>query len=172
MIKILGSFLVILSAGFAGMAIARGYSRRPDELRGILTGLQMLETEIIYGATPLPEAFNKVAERCCSSAALLFQRAGDELVSKGGCTAQEAWGKALVEFYPNSVLNRGDIAVLRTFGSSLGVSDAKDQSKHLRLIAEQLKSQILQAESMANKNVKLWNYLGFFGGVVIVLVLF
>jgi len=172
MLKILGSALVIFSAGCAGMTIAREYSQRPKELRDILSGLQMLETEITYGATPLPEALSKVAARCRNSAALLFEYAGKELASMSGCTAQEAWEKALTNFQSTSVLNNSDLAVLRGLGGSLGISDSKDQGKHLRLVAEQLKSQITRADWEAAKNVKLWNYLGFFGGVIVVLVLF
>jgi stage III sporulation protein AB len=61
---------------------------------------------------------------------------------------------------------------LRSLGSSLGISDRADQIKHLTLAMEQIKLENIKAEDEAARNVKLWNYLGFLGGLVIVMILY
>jgi len=66
MLKIAGCLLIISAGSFAGISLARNYARRPGELRNMITALQMLETEISYTATPLPEALTRMAA-CCSA---------------------------------------------------------------------------------------------------------
>lgn len=172
MLKLLGSIVVILTGGLAGMTIARSYSLRPVELRCLQSALQMLETEITYAATPLAEALGLVAARADKRVAPLFEQTRAELLSMSGCTAGEAWENALRKFYPTSALLTCDFSILRSLGSALGISDSRDQSKHLRLAMEQIGMEISRAENNAFRHVKLWNYLGFLGGLVIVLLFY
>ncbi|MDK2887557.1 MAG: stage sporulation protein [Thermoanaerobacter sp.] len=172
MLKILGSVLILLAGGGMGVTMAGYYARRPQELRSLQAALKMLETEITYTATPLPEALGRVAERAGPRVALLFNRAREELMSPAGCTAREAWEEALKAFYPTSALAPSDLAVLRQLGPALGISSMEDQSKHLRLAMEQLGREMAQAEEKASRYVKLWNYLGFLGGLALILMLY
>jgi ATPase subunit of ABC transporter with duplicated ATPase domains len=98
----------------------------------------MLETEITYGATCLPEAFETVASRCEQSVRPLFKQAGLELAAMSGASAAETWEKALAGYYPASALKPQDHFILTNLGRSLGRSDCKDQVKHLRLTMEQI----------------------------------
>ncbi|WP_003543116.1 stage III sporulation protein SpoIIIAB [Desulfotomaculum nigrificans] len=171
MLKLLGSAVVVLSCTLMGMTIASNYSRRPGEIRALRNALQMLETEISYGATPLPEALALVAERCDSRVAQLFRRASEELLTMRGVTAREAWETAIADYYPKSALNRCDRAILQELGNALGISDREDQVKHLVLTKEQLQMEQAKAEDASARNTKVYNYLGFLGGLTIVLIL-
>jgi stage III sporulation protein AB len=164
--------LVVAGGGLAGLAVARRYARRPAELRQLQSALQMLETEITYASTILPDALGGVASRCDRSVAVLFTAAREELLSMQGDTAAEAWEKALLRFYPDSNLTSADLAVLRTLGGVLGISDGRDQAKHLSLAREQLQSQIARADRDAAGNVKLWSYLGFLGALAVVILIY
>lgn len=163
--------MVVLSCTLLGMTIASNYSRRPSEIRSLINGLQMLETEISYGATPLPDALAYVAERCDSRVALLFSLTSQELLTLQGTTAREAWLLALNQYYAKSSLTKPDRAILQELGNSLGVSDREDQVKHLVLTKEQLKLEQAKAEEESLKNTKVYNYLGFLGGLTVVLIL-
>lgn len=171
MLKFLGSVVVILSCTLIGMTIASNYRRRPEEIRALRNALQILETEIAYGATPLPDALALVAERCDNRVALLFKRASDELFTMRGVTAREAWLMAINDYYPKSALNQSDRAILQELGNALGISDREDQVKHLTLTKEQLQLAQAKAEDASAKNTKVYNYLGFLGGLTIVLIL-
>lgn len=172
MLKLAGAVIVIVASGLSGLVVAGNYSRRPRELRALRSALQMLETEVAYSATYLPEALKQVAGRCDQSSALLFSGAADELSSMSGATAAEAWEKALNNYYPGTALKAGDLSVLRHLGGTLGISDKEDQIKHLRLAMEQLSAATAAAEDEAARNVKLWSYLGFLGGLLVVLLLY
>ncbi|BAF59348.1 MAG: stage III sporulation protein AB [Pelotomaculum sp.] len=172
MLKLAGAALIVAASGLSGMAVAGSYSRRPGELRALRAALQMLETEIAYGASQLPEAFSRVAGCCEEAAAPLFRRAAAELSAMSGITAAEAWEKSLAGYYPGTALKPRDLSILRNLGSSLGISDRNDQIKHLNLAKEQIELEAVAAEAEASRNVKLWSYLGFLAGLAAVLVLY
>ena len=172
MLKIIACLVIISAGGICGMLVARGYSLRPVELRSLKSALQMLETEITYAATPLAEALGLVASRTDYRLAPFFEETPKELLSMSGCTAKEAWEKALLEFYPRSSLIDCDMAILRSLGGALGISDSSGQSKHLCLAMEQIEAELKKAEISALQHVKLWNYIGFLGGLVIVLIFY
>lgn len=172
MLKLIGAVMVIVSSGLAGMALANVYAVRPKELRQLRSALQMLETEITYTATLLPDALSQVGLRCEQAVARLFKRAAAELKTMSGCTAREAWETAVEEYSDGTALTAPDLSILRNLGNSLGVSDQADQVKHLHLTMEQLKTTEDRAEEEAARNVKLWNYLGFLGGLMVVLILY
>jgi len=172
MLKLVGAAMVVAASGLSGLAVAGGYSRRPRELRWLRSALQMLETEVAYGATQLAEAMARVANRCDQAVAPLFSRTAAELSAMSGITAAEAWEKSLEGYYPGSALKPQDLSILRNLGSSLGISDRTDQIKHLRLAMEQISSEAAAAGEEAARNVKLWSYLGFLGGLMVVLILY
>jgi stage III sporulation protein AB len=171
-LKLLGAAMVVAASGLCGIVMAGGYSRRPKELRYLRTALQMLETEVVYGATHLAEAMKQVGSRCDDAVGPLFCQTAGELSALTGVTAAEAWEKSLHNYYPGSALKPQDLLILRNLGASLGISDRDDQIKHLHLAMEQIKAETVAAEEEAARNVKLWSYLGFLGGLLLVLVLY
>ena len=170
--KLIGSVMVIAASGLTGMAVAGSYARRPGELRALRSAFQMLETEIGYGATPLKEALSQVAARCDRTVAPLFGGVAGMLSESRGTTAAEAWLKSMERCYPETALKPQDLSILRDLGSSIGISGREDQMKHLRLAMERIGREITAAEEEAARNVKLWSYLGFLGGLMAVLVLY
>lgn len=172
MLKIFGAGLAVSACTGIGFAIAGDYTERPRQLRAVESALQMLETEIVYGATPLREALELLAVRCEPGIAVLFRHTAAELQQGSGCTAGEAWQKALAVLYQTSSLKSADIIVLKRLGVSLGMSDRRDQEKHLKLAREQLQQEIRLAEELALKNGRLCRYLGVLGGLALVLVLY
>lgn len=163
---------MVLSSGFCGLSVAGNYQRRPKELRSLRAALQMLETEVSYGVTLLPEALRQVSGRCDQATAVLFSETAAQLSTMSGMTAAEAWDKALRKYYPGTALKPGDLAILRNLGASLGISDREDQIKHLHLAMEQIDSETVRADDESVRNVKLWRYLGFMGGLLVVLLVY
>lgn len=172
MLKLMGAILLVAAGGAAGMLKAGEYAKRPGELKSLLAAIQMLETEILYGATPLAEALDRVAGSADRSVSRFFQRVARELRSMTGCTAGEAWERALTWFFTVNSLSPQDTAILRNLGKALGISDREDQAKHLKLACSQLKMEISRAEEEAAKNTKMWNYLGFCGALVVAIILY
>jgi len=170
-VKLIGAIFLIMGLGISGLVIARNYSLRPQQLRYLHHGLQMLETEMLYGLTPLPIALKRVGKRLPFPIGRFYLVVADFLVKSEGMTAGEAWEKALKDLEEVSSLLPEDLDVLLYFGQSLGGSDREEQEKNLKLVKEQLTNLEQKAEEAKAKNQKLWQYLGFSLGGVIVLIL-
>lgn len=171
MFQIAGALLVVMASGAFGLMMARNYARRPQELYALQSALSLLETEIVYAATPLAEALEQVSRRAEGCVSGLFARVHTELAAHAGTTAQEAWERALDHYYPNSCLRPEDLVVLQGMGKVLGTSDRQNQAKYLRLAHERLRTQSSKAEDEARQNVRLWRSLGLFAGLATVLIL-
>ncbi|MCG8401258.1 MAG: stage III sporulation protein AB [Firmicutes bacterium] len=172
MLKLIGACLLVSVSGYAGWTISRQYARRPVELGQFISALAMLETEIVFAATPLPDALAGIAERSDPGVSRFFRQVAQNLQKARGYSARDAWNMALEAHCRKSPLDGGDLAILRSLGNNLGISDREDQAKHLRLTLEQLKMARAKAEETAARNVKLWNYMGLLGGLIIVLALY
>ncbi|MFZ5943385.1 MAG: stage III sporulation protein SpoIIIAB [Bacillota bacterium] len=171
MFKVAGAFMIIIASGLIGLVIARNYSVRPQQLRYLQSAVQMLETEMLYGLTPLPLALQRVGKRLPYPVNHLFLHTSKTLVEGEGYTAGEAWAASLNELEEQSALLPEDLDTLLYFGQNLGGSDREEQSKNLLLIKEHLKNLEKKAETAKEKNQRLWQYLGFSLGAVVALII-
>ena len=170
MVKLFGAVVLVLASGLAGLSVGHSYVRRPRELKSLQTALKLLATEISYALSPLPEALTNVAARSPVEVASLFRMAATELANGG--PAARAWQTACAHWGQGSCLAESDLALINQLGQALGISDREDQMSHLQLVSSQLEQQIAQAQEAADKNVRLWNYLGFLGGTALALILY
>ena len=91
MFKMVGAILIIIGSGITGLIIARNYSLRPQQIRYLRNGMQMLETEILYGLTPLPEALRRIGQRLPFPIGQFYLRTSELLTHGEGLPAFEAW---------------------------------------------------------------------------------
>lgn len=171
MYKLIGALLVIFAAGAAGLQIASSFSLRPRQLRALQEALQTLDTEIMYGQTPLPTALKKIGQAGETVISRIFVSAGAILSMNGGYTGGEAWRQALDQEFGRTALNRDDYTILYAFGEGLGASDREEQHKKITLTAHYLRREEEKAQREREKNERLWRYGGFLLGISIVLLL-
>lgn len=171
MYKFMGAILIIIGCTYAGLKVAETYRKRSELLRYMQNGLNLLETEISYSSTPLPLAMQRISEKLRGESRLIFARASDALRNNAGIRANEAWEEGIEYLKQHIFLNREEIDVLSLFGQALGGSDREEQLKNIALTRRQLSLMEKAAEEARNKNQKMWQYLGFCMGAVIVLIL-
>lgn len=172
MLKLIGAILLVMGTGTVGLVIARNFSLRPQQIRHLKSALQMLETEVLFGLTPLPLGLQRVGRKVADPVNKLFLITGENLIRGEGFTAGEAWELALKELEQESALLPEDLDILLYFGQSLGGSDKEEQHKNFKLVQEHLKNAENKAEELKIKNTKIWQYLGFsFGGVIAIILL-
>lgn len=172
MLKLIGSILVVISCGILGMELGKNFARRTEELRQMQYAFQALETEIAYGATPLPQAMQMVAGQTNGPVSEVFLSTVAELAKGEGQTAGEAWEGALKLKEEKMLLNHSDLAILRQFGQGLGASDREDQMKRLKMLRMQLEGREQLAETDRQKFQKVWQSLGWSVGLVITMLFF
>lgn len=171
-VKLLGALLVIGASGFIGQVVSQNYLARAGQLRELGSLLGVLETEISYLKTPLPEIFDRLAATNRGACASLFRETRNLLLSGEGYTAREAWEIALERSYPFTALSTEDRAILLAFGRSLGNSGSEEQVKHIRELREYLKLQEARAREEGERNARVWGYLGVGTGLLLVLLFF
>lgn len=170
-LKIIGGIIVIFSSGLMGIAIASKYAFRPLELRKTRILFQMLETEVIYGATPLPAAFKNISNKSDELWSKFFLTVSQKLISGSYYTLTDAWNKSLDEIMAETHLNKMDVELFKNFGTVLGCSDRADQQKHFKLLYAQMQQHEEIAEQERKKNERMYRSLGFLFGIFIFIIL-
>ncbi|MGF7185828.1 stage III sporulation protein AB [Desulfitispora alkaliphila] len=171
LIKLFGSSVIIIACGLIGIIIANNYRLRPWQLKTLKGSLQMLETEMVYASTPLPEALKKISKQIDEPISSLYRVAAEKL-NTGELPVPVAWQLGVEALKETSVLTARDYSLIESFGNYLGSTDKEEQIKHIRLMQEQLGQQENVAENEREKGEKLWKYCGFLVGIVIILLIY
>lgn len=170
MIKIIGSILVIVSASVLGYSSGELFKKRTRELKELERAIGILKNEIVYAYTPLPYALEKIGLRLMEPIKSLFlsiSRDLEENVSEG---VYEAFYSNINLYKKNLNLNKEDIHILLNLSKSLGEWDVESQKNIFRVTEEEFRKQIEESETLTRKNLKMYRYLGFSIGAIIVIM--
>lgn len=171
MLKLIGASLILLATTLVGIYFAKKLSDRTEQLRELLMSLQILETEICYGVTPLETAFKKMSFKESGIIGQLFSRCAYYFQSLDGASTYECWTKSLTEITPKLALEKSELEWLAHFGQIVGNSDREDQQKHIQLMMTHLKNREVEAREEQLKYEKMYKTLGFLAGVLLVILL-
>lgn len=171
MLKLLGSIIIIAGTTVIGFTYSNIYMQRVKQLRDMQFALNMLETEIIYTATPLIEALFSVGEKTSSSIKGIFFGMAEALRDKRKSGVFDAFIYTYSQLKCDIYLDKEEIDVISSFMQSLGSSDAEGQKKIFNITIKKLESFEKRAEEIRTKNEKLYRYLGLCFGVLIVIIL-
>ncbi len=172
MIKLIGAIFIILSSSLIGMKVASYYVLRSTQLRQLQVALQWLETQIVYGSTPLHVALNHIAVRMNGDVRYLFAAAADALTHLKEASTRECWESAIEKEWHKTALRKPEKEVLLQLGQVLGQSNREDQQKHIRLALMNLKSEEDVARAQQQKYEKMCRSLGLLGGLLVVILLY
>ena len=171
MLKLIFGVFIFLVSTYLGFAYGETFRKRQNQLKEILKALTILENEIVYGTTPLPEALGNLS--CKVSEPLnKFIRAITDRLTKGDVEsvyegAIEEFEVLRNEFY----LCDDDKKIIGDFFKSLGESGVYGQEKIFFLAIEGIKMNLNDADDNAKKNIKLYRYLGICLGTMIIIFL-
>ena len=166
---VLGCIVLIAGCGCMGLWLAYRIRRRPLELRECSMALALLDTEIVWGLTPLPEAFGIIKERTDTPWQEFFAELQERL--QQGESAGTAWKETVKTRNAHFCLKPEDWQVISDVAKGLGRSDRTEQHKQIELVQRQLILLKEQTEIWSAKQAKMWSYLGFLGGIAGVLIL-
>lgn len=170
--KFIYSTIIIGCSSLLGLIFANTYTERTRLLGALISTLQMLETEILYSATPIPVLLERVGNKSDREIKDIFLHTSDLLGRNFGQTLDEVWSGVVSKEAENTHLSREDINLLLSLGKNLGISNSQDQVKHIRLVQEEFKRHYKSALIEEGKNVKLFKNLGFLLGTAIVIIFF
>ncbi|UUZ94307.1 stage III sporulation protein AB [Paenibacillus sp. P25] len=172
MLKLFGAVLILLAGTLFGFYQALLLARRPRQIADVIRGLQRLETEIVYGFTPAPEALASVSRAGQGPVSELFRRAGEEIAGSGGRSVQQIWQHVITLHWRSTSMKTAERDTLIQLGSTLGLTDREDQIKHLRLTVKQLEGEEDVAREDQQKYERMWKSLGVLIGALIVILIY
>ena len=171
LLKVVAALWVVLTSAAAGWLVGDGYQRRLVELGSFRAALQLLETEISYGATPLPNALEAVADHYPGPVAAVARGTAGAMRDGTGVPVSTAWQAAIQGAAAGSALATRDWRILLDLGGVLGNSDGDDQVRHLRLAGARLAAVAAEVERQAPGQRRMWQYLGALVGLAVVVAL-
>lgn len=171
-VKIIFSCIIVFCCGMIGEIFANGYRQRTRLLHQLIYTLQMLETEIVYSLTPLPQLLEQLAGKTRPEISVLLDTTAKVLQRQEGYTFFQAWNEGITLAKKHSELKKEDFEILMDLGQNLGGSDIDNQVKHIRLAMEGLKRNYEEALQLQQKNVSLYKHLGILAGLGVVIILF
>lgn len=166
--KWIGAILIIFSCGGFGIGLARAHRREESALRQLVSALDLMECELQYRLTPLPELCRQAGleSRGCVRTVLL--RLSEELDAQIAPEVSSCMQAALsaVRDIPAATG-----AALERMGSTLGRFDLQGQLKGLEALRGECRRSL--EELARNKDQRLRGYqtLGFCAGAALVILL-
>lgn len=170
MIKVIGSILVIVSTSLLGYFCGELFKKRTRELKELERAIGILKNEIVYAYTPLPYALEKIGLRLIEPIKSLFLNISKNLQENTSEGVYEAFNSNINLYKKSLNLNEEDINILLNLSKSLGEWDIESQKNIFHATEEELKKQIQESEILIRKNLKMYRYLGFSIGAIIVIM--
>lgn len=172
MLKLVGSMLIILAGTLFGFYQANQLSSRPKQIADLIRLLQRLETEILYGFTPLPAALRQTGNTCPPPVGAIFLSAAEQLEQAEGRSVKRIWQETLENHWSRTAMKTPEREVLLQLGFTLGLTDREDQVKHLRLALNQLQGEADTARDEQRRYERMWRSLGVLMGALIVILMY
>ena len=170
-LKMIGGLMIFVACSLIGIAASNRFSFRPKDIRRFRSSVQMLETEIIYGCTPLPQALNNISAKVEGPLKKFYSMISEDLSAGNSYSLDASWSKGADKLLKETRLKVSDRELIGEFGKVLGSSDREDQKKHFQLFYIQLKQHEEVAEEERSKNEKMYKTLGILSGLVIFILL-
>lgn len=163
--------LIFCSFCYGGYILGERFKKRHENLKEILKSILLLQNEIVYNATPLPEALFSIASKCREPFDSLFKKVASSLSKGEGESVYHEFNNVYINEKDKFYLNREDERVISDFLKSLGELGVYGQEKMFNLVISNLNINIKDSEIIANKNTKLYRYLGICIGAMVIIFL-
>ncbi|MBU3142195.1 stage III sporulation protein SpoIIIAB [Clostridium sp. CF012] len=171
MIKIIACAVILGASTLAGFIYSERLKYRVFQLNEVQRAIYQLQNEITYVHALLPDAFKSVAQKSEEPIRELFNRTSELLSGNSYENVYEAMNSAMNLIKNRIYLNADDINVILDLSKTLGESDIEGQVNIFSLTLTNLKKQIKISEDYMNKNIRMYRYLGFSFGAMIVIAL-
>ncbi|MDA8442543.1 MAG: hypothetical protein M0Z55_09220 [Peptococcaceae bacterium] len=169
MIKLFADLTIVAGSGAYGLLMSRRHVKRPQQLHALHQGLSALETEINYGATPLPQALKVAAQGIDPALGSIFEQTAAQIMVQ--IPAGPAWENSCSKAKHELCLTEEDWRNIISFGIGLGTADRSEEVKKLKLVCTRLLALEERAAERGGKLARLWSYMGFLVGAAIALVI-
>ncbi len=170
-IKMIFNSLILILSSIIGFSLGNIYSKRAKNLLDLQYCIRVLQSEIINGNIPLPEALENVSIKGRGGISKLFKEIKDDLVNEKREDIYYSFSLQKELLRTKYAFNSQDIEIFLYLGKILGKTNSKDQDKNMTFIINQLEDHYNEANEDKSKNTKLYRTLGFLIGLGVVIIL-
>lgn len=171
MLKIISILLIFLLCSILGFLYSERFKNRYYQLKAIYKTVTLLQNEVVFSNTVLPEAFEEVSGKCNKPLNKVLKHVSMDLYSGVDMDVYCCFKRVYEEFKDEFFLLKEDISIIEDFVKSLGESGVYGQEKIFNLCLENLRINIDEAFEECKKNTKLYKYLGICVGAMISILL-
>lgn len=169
-LKIIGAVLIVISSTMYGIKLSSKYEMRIKIIRDFQTALKILETEITFLRTPLPEAFCKISNSLITPVKDIFKECVKIYGSRNEESISAIFEKVFFKYNNQLNIKEADREIIISFMRQLGSSDVDNQISNIKHTYYKLGLCEKDAISENNKNSRLLRSLGLLFGIMIVLI--
>lgn len=165
--KWIGAVLIVMACGGFGMRIAAAHRREEASLRQLISALDLMECELQYHLTPLPDLCRQAGEESRGCIKPVLTALAAELEAQIAPDVASCMQAALARSGDIPIKTRGLLLLL---GRSLGRFDLPGQLKGMEAVRSECRRVL--SELTSNKEVRLRSYqtLGFCTGAALAIL--
>lgn len=168
--KVVGSFLIVISFTFFGRMSAEKILKRVKYLKIIINILKFIKIEILYNKDSIFNIAKKLNESDGFKKLDFINNFYNNFLK--GNSVKNAWVSSIkMSNMLLGVFNKSDIEEIGKIGNWLGGSDVNGQIASIDLTSEHLKVMLKEAEENKKKYVKVCNNLGILLGLALVILI-
>ena len=169
MLRMAGAMLLTCGAAALGFSAAGALHRRVSSLRAMLGALELMDRELSFRLTPIPELLDRLAGQAAAPAGPFFAACRDGLGALGEQSLARIWRGALAQRPMD--LSREDLSALEELGEILGRYDGPGQRQALGEIRSRLAHQLEGAEEESRRMGRVYGALGLTAGSMLAILL-
>ncbi len=171
MLKIMGSVMVVLAGLGMGFFFSENLNCQNRQLKQLKKMVLLLRGEMNYHHTYLSKACCDVSGKTEEPFRSVLNYAAKQADKNTECSFAQIWEDATDRFLKQSALSTEQIQKIKELGTTMGYLDIETQNSGFRLFLEQLDMEIEENNERRKKDGKVYKYLGFMGGVIVVLII-
>ena len=171
LLKILLLLVIFAICTSIGILHGRTFSTRLENLIYLEQCIKILETEIVYGSTPLPQALSNVYSKGNPRVSFIFEAIKEDLLENKRGEIYLSFVSVREILFTKLNLKKVDVETFMSLGRVLGTSNREDQEKNLKITLNQMTGLIFEAREERNKNEKFYKTLGLITGIGIIIIL-
>lgn len=163
--------LILSSSSIIGWLYGRTFTRRARNITDLEYCIRVLESEILVGNTPLPDALLNVDKKGKGSISKIFIDIREDLLQENRDDVYYSFLSLEKKLKNTYSLNKEEIEIVFFLGKILGKTDRLDQEKKFNFIKNQINELSSSANLAREKNEKLYPSLGVLVGLSIIIIL-
>lgn len=169
-VKLIGALILVLSGAMLGYDFSKRLTMRANVLSEFLNSLLYIENSMSYICMPLAEIFSSLSNTARGETGCFFEYMANDLKNIGNQSVGEIWDSNMTRC--NFSLNKEDYIPLKDFAMGLGSTGMEEQLKNIALCRIRLENCLADAKEDIKKYSKMYRGLGFFGGLLVAIILF